>query len=270
MLIKEAIAKATIDLEHVTDRAKLESEILLCSVLECDRIYLHIYADKEIDTKEYFDLIHRRSQHEPIEYITNSVSFYSEEFFIDYGALIPRPETEILIDKVLPLISKDTKIVEIGVGSGIISVMLAKLAGCCIDAIDISENALKIARKNIEKFDLVDKISLHKSDLLDEYDKKIDVIVSNPPYIEDGIELDKALSYEPQNALFGGNIGDEILKQIIDQAYIRGVKVVACEMGYDQKDKIENYLRRKDYHYTSLEFYKDLSNLDRGFVLTIK
>jgi release factor glutamine methyltransferase len=270
MQIKEVLREASESLKAITDRAKYEAEILMCHYLECDRIYLHINHHKEIDTKDYFDMIHQRLEHKPIEYITNSVSFYSEEFFIDCGALIPRPETEILIDEVLPYLKSSDKIVEIGVGSGIISIMLSKLTGYCIDAIDISDDALKIAKENILRFELNDRVHLYKSDLLNSYDKEIDIIVSNPPYIEDGLTLDKPLGYEPQNALYGGKVGDEILQKIIDIAYEKDIRVLACEMGYDQKDKIQNYIDGCTYFYKELRFYKDLAGHDRGFILVLK
>jgi release factor glutamine methyltransferase len=270
MRIKEAITLASSKIAHVTDRAKLEAEILMCHTLKQDRVYLHIHSNKEIDTKKYFELVDKRANYIPIEYITNSVSFYSEDFFIDYGALIPRPETEILIDRVIPHIDKSDKVVEIGVGSGVISIMLSKLTGISIDGVDISDDAIKIANKNIEKFGLANRVCIYQSDLLNSYDKEIDIIVSNPPYIEDDIVLDKSLSFEPQNALYGGKVGDELLQKIIDIAYIKDVRVLACEMGYDQKDKISQYIESKEYKYKSLEFYKDLANLDRGFILELR
>jgi release factor glutamine methyltransferase len=270
MKINSAIKEATTTLKDVAERPKLEAEILMCHYLSKDRVYLHINGNKDVDSG-YFELIQRRANSEPIEYITKSASFYSEEFFVDYGALIPRPETELLIDTLLPHLKSSDRVVEIGVGSGIISIMLAKLyPEATYYGGDISSDALKIAKTNRTKFGLDEKIEFFLSNLLDEFDKEIDVIVSNPPYIEDGIKLEKPLDYEPQNALFGGKIGDEILKDIIDLAYSRNARVLACEMGYDQKDKIINYIKNKGYEYKSLEFYKDYASLDRGFLLEVR
>lgn len=271
MKIKEAIEQASLILQNVTQRPKYEAEILLSFLLQKDRVFLHTNNSLDINETKYFDLVDRRKNFEPIEYITNSVSFYSEEFFIDYGALIPRPETELLIDHTLSHLKPNDKVVEIGVGSGIISIMLAKMfENATYFAGDISQDAIKIAKINIDNFGLNDKIELFCSSLLDDFDKQVDVIVSNPPYIQDGFVLEKPLSFEPQNALFGGMIGDEILKSIIDLAYIKNVRLVCCEMGFDQKEKIQQYIDTKNYKYKELFFYKDLANIDRGFILSIK
>jgi len=199
------------------------------------------------------------------------VSFYSEEFYIAPGALIPRPETEILIDQVLENIvqpSETFTIVEVGVGSGIISIMLAKkFKNVKIIAVDISSDALAIAKKNVKKFSLENVIELRQGSLLECVDEDIDYLVSNPPYIEDGLELGANLSYEPQNALFGGKVGDEIIKKLLDEVLKREIKFFSCEMGYDQKDKIMSYM--SDRKFASLNFYKDLSGFDRGFTLRL-
>ena len=205
----------------------------------------------------------------PIEYITKKVSFYSEEFFINYGALIPRPETEILIDEVLKIIKyfPSPNIAEIGIGSGIISIILSmSVPKAQIIATDISIKALEIAKINLKKFN-IQSVELVKTPYLKGIYKDFDIIVSNPPYIANDFVVEKNLYHEPKTALFGGEIGDEILKNIIDLAIKKEVKYLICEMGYDQKDKIKNYLEDKSYE--SLSFYKDLSNFDRGFILKL-
>ena len=209
----------------------------------------------------------RRKENQPLEYITNRVSFYSQEFHIEQGALIPRPETELLIDEVLAVADKEAPltIVEVGVGSGIISTILAQeLPKAKIIAVDISPDALKVARKNIEAFGLSDRIELREGDLLEPITEHIDILVSNPPYIADGEPLESNLDYEPDLALFGGEIGDEIIQRLLDETIKRDIPYFACEMGYDQKPKVENYLDNK---YERLIFYKDLAGHDRGFVL---
>lgn len=222
-----------------------------------------------IPTHTYKEYISRLNNDEPIEYITNKVSFYSNEFFIAQGALIPRPETEILIDITCKL-TKDLKsfnLAEIGVGSGIISIMLNRLCKNIhsTTASDISNQALKIASKNISNFELQDKITLVNTNLLDNINQDFDVIVSNPPYIANDYTVENNLSYEPQNALFGGVQGDEILIQIIDLFLSSKAKYLICEMGYDQKEPIKEYLKNNDN--IKLSFYKDLSGFDRGFYI---
>jgi len=240
--------------------------------LNVDELWLLTNQNTNIEnTTTLFKMINRRIKNEPFEYIVNKVSFYSEEFYIAQGALIPRPETEILIDEVLKNVDNhDAKMtfVEVGVGSGIISIVLAlKLPNTKIIAVDISTDALEIARINIEKFNLEDRIELRKGSLLEPVSEHIDYLVSNPPYIEDGVELESNLDYEPQNALYGGKIGDEIIKNLLDDVLNRNIKFFSCEMGYDQKGKISYYL--KDKNYDNLVFYKDLADFDRGFTLRL-
>ena len=122
--------------------------------------------------------------------------------------------------------------------------------------------------KNIEKFNMQKRIELRLGSLLEPLHEKCDYLVSNPPYIEDGVKLESNLSYEPQNALFGGRIGDEIIKQLLDEVLKREINFFTCEMGYDQKDKISHYLKNKNYK--ELNFYKDLSGFDRGFNLEVQ
>lgn len=272
MTIKDVLnigVKKRLECENPTNRGNLECEILLCNILNKDRIFLHTNSnlalqDSIIET--FFSQIERLKNNYPLEYITKKVSFYSMEFFIDEGALIPRPETEILIDKVLDLIKKHniTQIYEIGIGSGIISIILAlHCKNLKITATDISKQSLKIARKNLKlksklDFTLEKRIKLVQTNLLDNiaFDKNA-LIVSNPPYINNSYKIPLNLAFEPQIALFGGEIGDEIIRQIIDL----DSTFLCCEISYNQ-----GYLKKYLSYYKFVEFYKDYSNLTRGFV----
>jgi len=258
-------------LNRTAERPRREAEILLSSILNKDRLYLITHLDEEVYAPDFDQLLLRRNAKEPIEYITSSVSFYSQEFFIAKGALIPRPETEILIEKILEKVDKESteRIVEVGVGSGVISIVLAQnLKEAKFMATDISADAIRVAKINLMRKEMTPRIKIIQTDLLEGIEEKIDILVSNPPYIEEGIVLEENLSFEPQNALYGGKIGDEILRRLIDEAYAREVRILACEMGYDQKAKIEAYL--KDKKYKSLEFYKDYADFDRGFILELR
>ena len=271
-LIKELLSEITKKLSPFIDRASREAQLLVMAYLDKDELWLITHQATEIsDLEILWSWVERRCKNEPLEYITNKVSFYSQEFFIQEGALIPRPETELLIDEVFkyaPDKDAEFSFVEVGVGSGIISIILAlHYKNAKFIAVDISQDALNVARKNIEKFGLQNRIELRQGSLLEPVAEHIDYLVSNPPYIEDGVALESNLSYEPQNALFGGVVGDELIKKLLDEVLKREINLFTCEMGYDQKDKIHNYLIDKNYN--KLEFYKDYSNFDRGFTLKV-
>lgn len=270
-LVKDALREITDALSHI-QRASREAQLLLMYHLGVDELWLLTHQEDEVkESERLLEWVGRRAKNEPLEYITQRVSFYSEEFFIAHGALIPRPETELLIDEVLENMedkSAPLTVVEVGVGSGIISVMLAKfLPNARFIAVDISKDALAIAQKNIQKFGLSHRIELREGSLLEPITEHIDYLVSNPPYIANAAPLEPNLSYEPQNALFGGEEGDEIIKKLLDELLKREINFFSCEMGYDQKDKIRNYL--KETPVKSLSFYKDYSGFDRGFTLRL-
>jgi len=248
-----------------------EARILLSHHLQCDALRLILKEHEELEREDaYFALIQRAKADEPIEYITQEVSFYGEQFFIKEGALIPRPETEILIDKVLHIAKniQAPNIAEIGVGSGIISIMIAHFRkDVTITATDISQEAIEIAKTNAKRFGVEDKITFVHTPYLSDIQEKFDIIVSNPPYIATDASLENNLSYEPDIALFGGKKGDEILKNIIDIASYHDNCTLCCEMGYDQKKPLNQYLESKGL--AKAEFYKDLAGFDRGFILTM-
>lgn len=268
--LKELHDEITSHLKGIVESPRREAELLLIAYLGKDQLYFITHQDDLIDDNDprLLEWIEKRSHNVPLEYLTNRVSFYSREFYIDEGALIPRPETEHLIDEVLSRVSTDDemRIVEVGVGSGIISILLAlHLPKARFIAVDISPQALAVARRNIEAFSLSDRIELREGDLLSCVDEKIDLLVSNPPYIAHDAPLESNLSYEPQNALFGGEIGDEIIQRLLDEVYVRQIPLFACEMGFDQKLKVQEYL--KNFAVQSLDFYTDYASFDRGFVL---
>ena len=272
-IVKELLKDITDSLIPFIPRASREAQLLLMAHLNVDELWLITNQNTEVENvKSLLEWVERRAKNEPFEYIINKVSFYSEEFYIAPGALIPRPETEILIDEVCKYIENPDEVinfVEVGVGSGIISIMLAKkFPNAKIIAVDISPDALRIAKINIEKFGFEDRIELRLGSLLEQVDEKIDYLVSNPPYIENSVDLESNLDYEPQNALFGGEVGDEIIKALLDEVLRRDIKFFSCEMGYDQKDKILSYLEKREIQ--DLDFYKDLADFDRGFTLRLQ
>lgn len=257
-------------LSGVVESPRREAELLLMAYLGKDQLYFITHQDDLIDDSDpkLCEWIEKRSRNVPLEYLTRRVSFYSREFYVDEGALIPRPETEHLIDEVLKRVDprESISVAEVGVGSGIISIMLAlHLPNARFIAVDISPAALAVARRNIEAFGLSERIELREGDLLSCVDETIDLLVSNPPYIALDAPLESNLSFEPQNALFGGEIGDEIIRRLIGEVYARRIGCFVCEMGYDQRTKVQEYLT--PFAVQSLEFYTDLAGFDRGFVL---
>ena len=267
MRIDEALEIAKKRLRGVAQRPLFEAQILLSHLLGKDRVYLHAHGEERLDAKTFeafFRAVERRAANEPIEYITGNVSFYGKLFYIEPGVLIPRPETELLVDEVAKELRGNERVVEIGVGSGVIAIMLKKLfPKLSITATDISQKALMLAAKNAKKHGVM--LELVHTSFTDGLKDDFDVIVSNPPYIKRGEKLEPNVAeYEPHEALFGGEEGDEVLRSIIDRFFASNAKILACEMGYDQKEKIENYLRRFG---ARARFYKDLAGLDRGFVV---
>lgn len=267
--VHTAIAKR---LEGVVDSPYREAQLLLMAYLNKDQLYVITHQETLIDDTDptLIAWIEKRSRNVPLEYLTQQVSFYSHTFYIDEGALIPRPETEHLIDEVLAQVdvNRSMTVVEVGVGSGIISIILAlHLPHARFIAVDISSAALAVARRNIHAFGLSERIELREGDLLSCVSEPIDLLVSNPPYIAKGFSLDSNLAYEPQNALFGGDVGDEIIRRLLDEALRRAIALFVCEMGYDQRTKVQEYL--KPFAVQSLEFYKDLASFDRGFSVRI-
>ena len=274
MTIKDTVKKYTNELKQVTHIPAKEVEILMLHLLEKNTIWLHLnYNNEFLKEKELANLVKKRATNYPLEYIINKASFYGEMFIVKEGVLIPRPETEFLLENAFEIL-KDKKeiqtILEIGTGSGIISVMLALLVpNIKIIAVDINEKALALAKENAIKHNVQDKIEFRLSNLYENVNEDdIFLCISNPPYIANDYKLPTNVKYEPSNALFGGNIGDELLKDIIKDTSKRKIPYLLCEMGYDQKNPLENYFKEFNVDYYS--FYKDYESFDRGFTLKFK
>jgi release factor glutamine methyltransferase len=264
MKIAEALRRGAERLRKASERPLLEAELLLSHILEHDRVYLHTRGDEVLGSMElerFRALLERRAANEPLEYLTGRVSFYGREFLIEPGVLIPRPETELLVDAVAGELKGDERLAEIGVGSGAVSVTLKKrFPNLRVIATDISQKALELATKNARLHSA--QIELVHTDLLDGLGD-VDVIVSNPPYIAASYPLPPNVAYEPREALIGGERGTEVLERIVELFAESGARLLACEMGYDQRAAMEEVLGR---YGLSATFYKDLAGLDRSFV----
>ncbi|MBZ7986625.1 HemK/PrmC family methyltransferase [Campylobacter canadensis] len=221
---------------------------------------------KELSNKECRDIFKIAALYKkniPLQYIFQHTYINDMLFYCKKGVLIPREDTQILINASIEF-ARDkniNNILEIGFGSAIISIILSLNLKAKIDACDINKKALSLAKKNA---------LLHKANVnffIEDYKNvdfsKYDFIVSNPPYIANDYKLDEFVLKEPKEALFGGELGSEILFDIINKAAINKVKFLACEFGYDQKDILKKHLESKGY---KAIFFKDLSSYYRAFV----
>jgi len=274
MTIKETIRKYTPRLKFVTHIPAKEVEIMMLHLLDKNTIWLHLNYNGPFEKeKELEKLIKKRETNYPLEYLISKATFYGETFNVKEGVLIPRPETELLVENAVEILkekSTPVKVLEIGTGSGIISVMLALLIkDIKIIAVDINEKAIELAKSNAVKHKVEDKIEFRLSNLYENVNEEdIDMTISNPPYIADDYKLPDNVKFEPSNALFGGKIGDELLKDIIDQTNEKNIEYLLCEMGYDQKKPLEEYFKK--FNVEKYSFYKDYEKFDRGFTLQIK
>jgi release factor glutamine methyltransferase len=243
-----------------------EIEYILEKLLNKDKIFLHLNPDYEFDENQFLEILDLRKKEYPLEYIFNEAYFYGDRFYIKEGVLVPRDDTEPLIDIAMKELQKfdNPNIAEIGIGSGIISITLAKKIKAKFIATDINPIAIEVTKQNL-KLHNVD-IKLYLTNLLDDVDEKIDVIISNPPYVEEEWEFD-ALKYEPKEALFAKDNGTYLLKQIVKEGLKREVKLIICEMGYHQKEMMSDFFEKNGIK--NFYFYKDLSGNDRGFVVKL-
>ncbi len=262
------------------DRGKAEIELILCYLLEVDRLQLYLHGTELIDTSvlERFDAIMaRRKTREPLQYILEESWFYGRKFFVSPAVMVPTPETELLCESVIRLVRQKgyarPKIVDLGVGSGVISVTLAKeLPDCEILAIDISAEAIEVAKKNASDLGAADKIRFAQSDYFDNVtgNARFDLIVANPPYISD--EEYKTVPPEvladPKISLTSGEEGLDAIKIILKTApdYLAEGGRIMFEIGFNQVERVAQ-LTERDGRYTSIVIMKDLNDRDRVVML---
>lgn len=209
----------------------------------------------------------------PLQYLTHKKEFMKMDFYVDEDVLIPRNDTEILVEEVIRVCKEEGKkdILELCVGSGAIAISLAKyLEAVNITGIDISEGAIEIAKKNAKKLLKDEGIKFIQSDMFQNVDGKFDVIVSNPPYIKSKVIENYSLAFEPHLALDGGEDGLEFYSIIINEAYkyLEKDGIVAIEIGFDQKEEVESLIRNSG-KYKSWYSRKDLGGNDRVIVARI-
>jgi len=216
--------------------------------------------------QKFYRYRRRLLQNEPIAYILKEKEFYGLSFFVDRGVLIPRPETEVLVEQTIKLNNGPVKILDIGSGSGNIAISLALDTDATIVALEKSKKAVSVLKKNIARYNLKGKINLKEGDLFPHTPALFDIIVSNPPYIPEPEwrQLDPTVrDYEPKEALAAGEDGLSVIRRIIAKAgsFLRSEGRLLMEIGYNQKDAVEGILRTA--HFKDITFYKDYSNVPR-------
>ena len=269
--LRRALAYGTSKLEGIAEQPRRDAELLLLRVLGRDRAFLLVYPDAEVTAEQlalYDDWLRRRAAHEPIQYILGEQEFFGLKLAVTPDVLIPRPETEHLVEALLDRVPRDQslRIVDIGTGSGAIAVALAHaLPHAEVTALDISEAALAVARRNAEVNGVAERMRFLESDLLSAVaGEQFDAVVSNPPYVAeaDRESLESQVrDYEPAVALFGGPSGIEVYERLIPQAHavLEPDGWLLMEMGLGQRDAVRRLLSGWD----DVSFVDDLQRIPR-------
>ena len=281
MTISELIKKGMIELKNGNiEEPKLKARLLMQYVLNKSRQYVIVNDREELDNikeKQYLEEIKILKKGVPIEHITHQKEFMKLSFFVDKNVLIPRQDTEILVEEVINIAKKNNakKILDLCTGSGAIAVSLAKyLPQAEITAIDISNEALKIAKKNAISNNVENQITFISSDMFTNLnEEKFDIIVSNPPYIKTNVieELDMQVKNEPYIALDGGKDGLEFYKKIINESYqyLKFNGYLCLEIGFDQKIDVIELIENTE-RFIGTYSKKDLFDNDRIVVTRLK
>ncbi len=257
------------------DSYMLDCQLILGKVLNLDRMSIITNRDMEVDENacnEYYKLIGKRKNKMPIKYITESCEFMGLNFFVKDGVLIPRPDTEILVEEAIKEIKqkKSVRICDLCCGSGAIGISIAKnIDFVYVDCCDISDVSEEVAKKNIQTFGLEERVAFVKSDLLKyalEEGLQFDVVVSNPPYIRTEVIptlMEDVKDYEPYIALWGGEDGLDFYRKITEQSRstLKIGGILAYEIGYDQAKEVSDILVNSGY--INVKVIKDLAGNDR-------
>lgn len=256
--------------ENSIENAGIDARVIMCSVLNCDKLFLTVHRDDEMakeNEDKFFKLVKRRSIHEPLGYILNYKEFMSLDFYVDKNVLIPRPDTEILVEKVISFFEgKAPCIIDMCTGSGAIAVSLAKyIPNSSVTGLDISEEVLKIAKLNAEKNGVENQCSFVLHDALKPYEFMADAIVSNPPYIPTEVVkgLDKTVKeFEPYIALDGGDDGLMFYRAITENSKysLKQGGLLAFEVGVDLADEVCTLMESE---FSDIGTIRDLAGIER-------
>lgn len=275
MIIREAINKASNILKDSLS-PQLDSQVIMGYCLNKDRLYIYTNLDagiSEEEEKHFFELIDRRTKGEPVQYITGKQEFMALDFDVKPGVLIPRPDTEILVEKVLEEILdlKEPVLTDVGCGSGAIAISLAAYKkDSIVYALDIMDIPLEITEMNAKANGVDQRVRVLKSDLLSglpqELEGRLDVIVSNPPYIKDSVIptlMREVRDFEPISALSGKEDGLYFYRRIIEKSlvFLKLDGLIAFEIGHDQGQSVKELLEEKGF--CDIRLIKDLAGLDR-------
>lgn len=284
MTIEEILQEATKKLSKISLTPRLDAEVLLVFILNKNREYIFQNLTLKISQNIYdkfTQLIDYRANHEPIAYIIKKKEFYGIDLYIDNRVLIPRPETEILVEQALKILrsqkssNQNIKVVDVGTGSGCIPIALAKnFKYASYFALDVSPAALQVARINIDKYKLKSKIKLFKSDLLQNYNYKVDVITANLPYltVEQIADTEKNVrKYEPEIALLAGKdeiyLYDKLLYQATRSKINKSGKILLEIDPIFKKNILK--IAKKHFPQAKFKIIKDYSKKDRVLIISI-
>lgn len=272
--ISETLKRAAEILQNSgISQPRREAVSLLTFALQKDRTFLIAHAEYELkpaEEKRFWELVQRRAAHEPFQYITGKQEFYGLDFEVTPDVLIPRPETELIVEAAIAILGKkeNPRFCEIGVGSGCISISIlyhVKTAGAA--GLDLSDNALQITKKNAANHGVLDRLDLKISDVFGGLENdKFDLIVSNPPYVpsEDFATLQAEVrDFEPYIALTDGKNGLSIIEKIIlaSPLYLKPSGSLLMEIGFSQSNAVREMFDRKIWRL--LEFFPDLQGIPR-------
>ena len=263
--------------ENNFDTYSLDVEVLLMNVTGFSKTQLYLNTDYILKTEEYEkfkEFFDRRLKNEPIAYIIEKCEFMGMNFLLNNHTLIPRPDTEILVEKAIEIIDKNNfnTALDIGTGSGAIAISLAKYCNINVTALDVNNKAIEMAKKNAD-INNVQNIEFIQSDIFEKINNKYDIIVSNPPYIKtkDIKTLEKNVKdYEPILALDGGKSGLIFYEKITNNAikYLNKNGYLMFEIGYDQAKNVKNIMENNNFY--NITVLKDLSGHDRVIFANIK
>ena len=278
MNIDQAIKEASINLKKNRIRsAFLDCEILMAKVLKKSRNFIIMNPNEEINSDDYMnfkELIFSRTKNKPIAYITGEKSFWKYDFKVNNNVLIPRPDSEIIIENVLKIYKKKSNInfLEIGVGSGCIILSILKEKKSFLGrGIDVCKESLKVCKDNANRLNLFNRLKLFKSDIDNFHLGKYDLIISNPPYIKN-LDFknmdDEVVKFEPKIALDGGLDGLSEIRKVIKKSseLIKIHGKLILEIAHDQKNEVKKILISNNFYVNKV--VKDLANKDRCIIST--